>query len=234
MNTELNPQAHGVFDQLAVSDRRDSRPLRDDGDEGVIHEFIAHVRGIIPLLEGVKNSIEESSSRIPKASMQLNKVTEATESATVEILNVLELMTSHITTSEKDILEVLGFIRSCGQVTGSEQAGRLLARIANVLAETKESSMNIAIALQVQDITSQQLAGVSHTIESIRQQLSRALKRFDQPGDPDRLNETGARPGGPQDQAPDHFDGEADFSRTPDRQDRADEIIKQWTSGKNI
>ena len=39
--------------------------------------------------------------------------------------------------------------------------------------------MNIAMALQVQDIASQQIASVAHTIESVEAQLVRALNRFE-------------------------------------------------------
>ncbi len=234
MATTIEAREHGTFDRLPLHSGGQPTVQRAGDDEGVIREFIDHVRGIIPLLEGVKNSIEESSSRIPKASMQLSKVTEATESATVEILNVLEAMTTNITRSEKDIREVQQFVQSCRVVPGADHSEEVLARVASVLSKTKESSMNIAIALQVQDITSQQLAGVSHTIESIRVQLAKALRRFDQTGDtgpegaaPEDLRTAGGNTTG-------HFDSDADFSRAPDRQDRADEIIKQWADGKKF
>jgi hypothetical protein len=85
------------------SDQESSSLGFDQSDIGVIEDFIQHVRGVIPLLENVKSSIEESSSRIPKASMQLSKVTEATESATVEILNVVEAVTAQIEKTEKEL-----------------------------------------------------------------------------------------------------------------------------------
>ncbi|HTP12467.1 MAG TPA: hypothetical protein VMM37_02520, partial [Bacteroidota bacterium] len=94
-----------LSDSVRSTNFRGSTPEHDDSG-AVIQDFIEHVRGILPLLEGVKNSIAESSSRIPKASMQLSKVTEATESATVEILNVLESMTARISESQNDLEEL--------------------------------------------------------------------------------------------------------------------------------
>ncbi|HTY39056.1 MAG TPA: protein phosphatase CheZ [Bacteroidota bacterium] len=203
----------------------------DENDIGVIEDFIQHVRGVIPLLENVKNSIEESSSRIPKASMQLSKVTEATESATVEILNVVEAVTAQIEQSAKQLNDVKSFVLSASQVPGNEEAVKAIASIEKTLSETKDNSMNIAIALQVQDITSQQIAGVSHTIESIRQQLFHALRRFEDPADE---SAAGAGTGEASAAQAKHFDGDANFTKAPDRQDLADEIIKQWNQNKAV
>lgn len=197
----------------------------DEGDVGMIRDFIKHVRGIIPMLEQVKDSIEESSSRIPKASHQLSEVTTATESATVEILNVLETMADRIGKGEERLKEVRRFVeQNNGTVEGSHALASIAA-IEQMLSETKDNSMNIAIALQVQDITSQQIAGVAHTIEAIRLNLGSALKRFDDPGhdiaDPPNTRAHDI-------EAPSHFDGNARFSKSTDRQDLADEIVKQW------
>ncbi|MCX6135343.1 MAG: protein phosphatase CheZ [Ignavibacteriales bacterium] len=202
----------------------------DANDFGVIEDFIKHVRGVIPLLENVKHSIEESSSRIPKASMQLSKVTEATESATVEILNVVEAVTGQIEKCEKALDAVKRFVVSASHVPGSEETVQIITSIQKTLSETKDNSMNIAIALQVQDITSQQIAGVSHTIESIRTHLFHALKRFDDPS-PEVESENGA---GKESESAEGkpFDGDAHFTKAPDRQDLADEIIKQWNQTK--
>ena len=204
----------------------------DQADIGVIEDFIQHVRGVIPLLENVKSSIEESSSRIPKASLQLSKVTEATESATVEILNVVEAVTAQIGKTEKELKGIKEFVLSAAQLPGSAEAAQAIVSIEKMLAETKDNSMNIAISLQVQDITSQQIAGVSHTIESIRQQLYHALKRFDDTGE-SATGENAAQEAMPPPTSS-HFDSEANFSKAPDRQDLADEIIKQWNHDKSV
>jgi chemotaxis regulatin CheY-phosphate phosphatase CheZ len=200
----------------------------DDTDVGMIRDFIEHVRSIVPLLEHVKISMEESSSKIPKASKQLNDVTSATESATVEILNVLEAITARIGETEKELEVVRQFVGRTNGTAESAMAVKSVETIQRMLAETKDNSMNIAIALQVQDITSQQIAGVAHTIESIRLALGKALKRFDTPEDP-----TSAQAGEQGETATAeptdvHFDSDARFTTTPDRQDLADEVIKQW------
>jgi len=203
-----------------------------DNSTDVIKNFIEHVRSILPLLEHVKDSIAESSNKIPKASMQLSKVTEATESATVEILNVLEAMTSKITAGQKDLKTVKQFLQNSQNNEGKEEAERALAEVEETLVETKDNSTNIAVALQVQDITSQQIAGVAHTIESIRSKLVEALVRFDNPED-GTTSTTAGTEGLPEPKSTTgHFDGDAHFSTTTERQDLADEIVKQW-NGKH-
>ncbi len=226
-NVSFQPVSNDV--SLTSIDQRPALGF-DENDFGVLSDFIEHVRGVIPLLENVKHSIEDSSSRIPKASMQLSKVTEATESATVEILNMVEAVTGQISNSVKDLRGLKQFVSTATQLPGYEEAMQAIASIEKNLSETQDNSMSIAMALQVQDITSQQIAGVSHTIETIRKQLFHALKRFDEPPQAPGPDQT-ERDASTVDK---HFDGDANFTKAPDRQDLADEIIKQWNQSKAV
>ena len=170
--------------------------------------------GIIPLLDRIKVSIEETSGAIPKASTQLSSVTQATESATVEILNSLDRMTGRIDAGEASI----------GLLRAGIEAGSLLqehiSTIEKVLAETRQDSMAIAMALQVQDITSQQIAGVTAMIEAVRSQLMDVAGQLDREQER-QTGPTAAPPSG-------HFDSNAQYSLTGERQQNADEIIQQW------
>lgn len=226
---------------------------------GIMKDFARLLHEIVPLLENVKNSIEDSSSRIPKASMQLSKVTQATESATVEILNVLETMTAKITNVEEQLQKLKSVIqnskdsakkisdqlRSTTSGKGAYAYVELLTLIVNeyvagidnesaistiekLLNETKEDSMNIAMVLQVQDITSQQIAGVAHIIESVQTQLANALDRFENGEASDIAKENVEQC---QTAAP-TFDIDAHFTKSGERQDLADEIVKQFANGK--
>ncbi|MBL7975629.1 MAG: chemotaxis protein CheZ, partial [Candidatus Kapabacteria bacterium] len=53
-----------------------------------LEELFVFVREVSPALEDINKSIEDNLSRIPKASKQLSKVTEATELATNEIMDI--------------------------------------------------------------------------------------------------------------------------------------------------
>lgn len=174
--------------------------------------------GIIPLLDRIKVSIEESTGAIPKASTQLSNVTQATETATVEILNTLDRMAGRIDTADTG----LGALRS-GLEPGSPLHQHLEV-IEKVLADTRQDSMAIAMSLQVQDITSQQIAGVTQMIEAVRSQL------LDVAGQLDREHERQVTPPVPTSA---HFDSNAQYTLTGERQHEADEIIQQWQKAKH-
>jgi chemotaxis regulatin CheY-phosphate phosphatase CheZ len=227
-----------------------------DNNAGILKDFIHLLYEIVPLLENVRNSIEESSSRIPKATMQLSKVNRETENATVEILNVLEAMTARITDAETQLQQLKGNIQN-SKDSSKKNAERLLANssgassyssieltalvvnefiqgidssdaipaIEKDLRETKVDSMNIAMALQVQDIASQQIASVAHTIESVETQLLHALDRFENGNARDiALGNAADRSAKCQ-----VFDVDARYSNSGGQQDIADEIVKQFS-----
>jgi chemotaxis regulatin CheY-phosphate phosphatase CheZ len=230
---------------------QDPTAAKPAGETGLLSQFVHALSGLLPMLDHIKATIEESSGKIPKASSQLHSVTQATESATVEILNALDDMTQNVGTAERGlqrlaaiILETAGDVRdaigllqknpsadpehargvetlvhmlSAGRSTEAQQ---IVETVTGVLATTRDSSMNIAMALQVQDITSQQIASVTHMIESVRLELTHMLGQF-----------RGEATGGPAKQAePTHFDTDAQYTPTAERQDQADMIIQQWTS----
>jgi chemotaxis regulatin CheY-phosphate phosphatase CheZ len=173
--------------------------------------------GVIPLLDRIKVSIEESSGAIPKASTQLSSVTQATESATVEILNSLDRMAARIDTAESGINTIRDTIDASSPL--QEQ----IAAVSKVLTETRQDSMAIAMALQVQDITSQQIAGVTAMIEAVRAQLLDVAGQLDREHD-----RTSSASPAPPAQPSGHFDSNAQYTLTGERQQHADEIIQQW------
>lgn len=221
------------------------------GGERVARDLVQLIREIVPLLENVRHSIEESTSHIPKASKQLSNVTQATENATVEILNLLEAMSDRITKVEVKAGEIkkggLGMhaalatlVQAAETLPEKDRAGLVDAlagakqfadgsvlkesflAVDEMLAKTKEDSMSIAISLQVQDITSQQIAGVANIIESVRTQLASALYRFENGTDAVDLKDENELKGKV-------FDTNAEYSKSPERQSDADEIVRQFT-----
>jgi chemotaxis regulatin CheY-phosphate phosphatase CheZ len=200
----------------ALSPGAKSDTQTDGGSNALLEKFVQVISGMIPALENIKLTIEESSGKIPKASDQLTNVTQATETATVEILNVLDSMAQNVADAESGLKKLAALLGNAGQ-----PVAETMASIARSLATTKEKSMNIAMALQVQDITTQQIAGVSHMIESVRLELAHILEQF---GDPTGAQETPLRG------QPRHFDIDAQFTTSPHRQEQADQIIEQWTN----
>lgn len=175
-----------------------------------LEELFVFVREVSPALEDINKSIEENISRIPKASKQLSKVTEATEMATNEIMDTVDGMTYKINVLEQNLKQLqtryLAVQHACSSVVEVARAGlsngqmgnpyltkieeilvhtdvsesysELFANSEGVLGSVRMDTNNIMMSLQVQDITSQQIAAVNHVIEAIQGKLNSILTRF--------------------------------------------------------
>ncbi len=220
-------------------------------------EYLFHfLRDLLPVLEGINVSIKESSSKIPHASNKLNKVTEANELATTEILNIVERMiektnnlnarfTAIAATEEKrkalrdritgllnggpgsDPTASFASVRSAWQ----EYAALPLytdeiEAVGGITAEMINDATNIMMALQVQDITAQQIAAVNHLIESVQLRLSTLLGQFDQTDFQNLVHDHQVQ----LERAT--FDPNATYSHDGARQKLADRVVEQHTTGE--
>jgi chemotaxis regulatin CheY-phosphate phosphatase CheZ len=219
----------------------------------IMEDLLQLLRDIVPRLESVRNSIQESTKRMPSASAQLTKVSKATETATVEILDLLETMTQRFVIAGRnlhDIRENVQQSRGTAYRTFQEIEAQYYVPLADkkieekmagirsyfmnstidkgfedaeiLLKTTMQDYTNIAMALQVQDITNQQIVGVSHIIESVQEQLAAALSRFEHniPGE-----EIAASSGKKCEHA---YDINGEYTKSPEKQFDADEIVRQW------
>ncbi len=175
----------------------------------IIQSLGEFMKETVPLLENINNSIAESTLKIPKATNQIQNVTNATEMATTEILDLVDSLNSDLGDIEKTMVNILAketdkeefllnlipvlnrsdsetFLKDfLSKNSSSEKLGELLLQVGKM----KMDSNNIALSLQVQDITSQQLAAVNHLIESVQEKLSALIEDFDSTNlsDPDTL-----------------------------------------------
>jgi chemotaxis regulatin CheY-phosphate phosphatase CheZ len=134
----------------------------------ILHKIQDFMHDTVPLLENVNQSIQDSTSKIPKAAMQINSITNANEVATTEILDIVDAMSldiSNMQTKLESLKSKLG---------EDEDLNSLLFTIDKINAGV----LNITISLQVQDITSQQLSSVNHLIQSIQEKLAALLIEF--------------------------------------------------------
>jgi chemotaxis regulatin CheY-phosphate phosphatase CheZ len=195
-----------------------------DNVEGTTESVITALQKVIILLDRIKNAIEESSRKIPNASVQLNTVTQATELATVEILDVLDLMGTKIHILENGMKEF-------DKIGISEKQVLLLTGIKQTLAELKENTSNITVALQVQDITAQKIGAANHLIESVRKELLNELNYFEtarQKTD-DARRKVKVEIDGPR-----AFDVNASYMKTPAHQSKIDQVITAWQEKESM
>lgn len=208
-----------------------------------LQKIMDFIQDTVPLLEAVNKSIAESTSKIPKASHQLNSVSSATELATTEILDLVDGISNELNSifsktndtknrilKQKELAEKLKAKYNDPEIDEfisfslSEEELSLVESHSNKI---QESIMNITIALQVQDITSQQLASVNHLINSIQEKLAGLLLDLNGNGkekvlvkDENQLDKAA-------------FNENARYEKNNPSQKLADELISQTNSAKS-
>ncbi|HVO72399.1 MAG TPA: protein phosphatase CheZ [Ignavibacteriaceae bacterium] len=208
----------------------------------IIQSLIDFMKEIVPLINNLTQSIEESNSKIPKATNQITKVTEATELATTEILDIVDKMSADISDTaemlkkvmerDKKKSEILQKIKAAipadskieelfNEYEKLEKNKIALNTIGESLQKIKADAYNITMSLQVQDITSQQLAAVKHLIGSVQMKLVSLNNNLIEANlDNIELKLTSEH----------SFDANADYTKSPERQEMADSIITSHNS----
>lgn len=208
-----------------------------------LQKILDFMQDTVPLLENVNKSISDSTLKIPKAAHQLDSVTNATELATTEILDIVDYISNELNTvfgKANEVKQRLQKQRAISEKIKSkypndEDIDELLKGnlhedeldfLNSVLQKIQDGLMNITISLQVQDITSQQLASVNHLINSIQEKLAGLLmdlngkeKDMDVEIIPQKDSQT--------------FNAEARYEKNADTQKLADSLVAQTNSMKS-
>lgn len=162
----------------------------------ILQKIIDFMQDTVPLLENVNKSIAESTSKMPKASHQINNVTSATEVATTEILDIVDgvvldlgVITTQISSfQDKFDEQQYQLVKIAEKYPGDTDVKKLIVNefdskyfsddakdLSQLVSKINDGMMSITLSLQVQDITTQQLLSVNHLIQSIQQKLSSLL-----------------------------------------------------------
>jgi chemotaxis regulatin CheY-phosphate phosphatase CheZ len=206
----------------------------------VIEGFVSFISDFIPFVEKVSGSIQDSRSKIPEASNQIDKVTNATELAMTEVLDKIDEINNkleNVTNCVDEIVEqreiaaqnvedlrniLVGNIEAeekLNKITEAIDIGLKLELMKNKIGEITANTDQITMSLQVQDITAQQLAAVNHLIISVQHKLGGLLTAVDSSGY-DVANDL------KMDKLPGvHFDSNADYNPGSNQQVDVDSII---------
>jgi len=242
-----------------------------------LEEIFMFVSEIKPLLDEINMSIEENLKKMPNASKQLTKVSEATETATTEIMDIVDglsykvdIISSNIKKignaptkvanhfkileliykaiqDDVDVQDILPEISNTieelkgdkNPVMPDKNSQDVIEHTEGILQSIKDDSMSIMISLQVQDITSQQIAAVNHLLETIQTKLEKILKKF-QSSDINQLVIKAPEIKEKTNVAKMHrniaFDPDAidSISSKETRQNDVDDLIKMHLGGENI
>ncbi len=213
----------------------------------IIQSLLDFMSETVPLLENINASISESTTKIPKATNQINNVTSATELATTEILDIIDLISSDIVEIEKQLNEIFkakeekhNIIKKMRKLIDNTEVIKLLDKyeklddvanqynqISELTSKIKNNSYNITLSLQVQDITSQQLAAVNHLINSVQSKLASLILNLEDTSINDIDTNKIIVPEGS------HFDPNANYSKSDGRQDVVDSIVNSHKTSQD-
>ena len=207
----------------------------------VIEGFVSFISDFIPFVEQVSGSITDTRSKIPEASSQIDKVTNATELATTEALDKIDLINTKLNELSECVDEMVqhriqaeSYVSElCDEIESNQKAkeifqkllksldvGLTLEMMKNQIREITADTDQITMSLQVQDITAQQLAAVNHLIISVQHKLGGLLDVVDTTG-------YGSKDNIKMEKLPNvHFDANASYNPDGNHQEGVDSIIQ--------
>ena len=123
-----------------------------------LENILKFVHTILPTINAMDEFIPDTTDKLPQAAKNLKKVTEATELATTEIMDLVE-----------------GVMNKLNQISSRDDSKE---EIKNLVAESNDDLFNILNALQFQDITSQQIESIKSIIASVNNDMKKLISEF--------------------------------------------------------
>ena len=183
-----------------------------------IARLVVFIEEVIPLFDTIQDSLKQSSSLIPKASEKLGKVSSATEMAATEVMDIVDNVIERLNKMTENLAAI-------EEKIGEESAEMVKDKTTAIREEidgSQDDLFSIMNALQFQDITTQQINGISETIENVHYKIAELLSGFQDEGislmDVKKVS----------------FDpnAEYDFDRSAESQKMADEFMKKGIEEK--
>ncbi len=182
-----------------------SKVNRINGNE-VFDEILTILYEVRPVLENMSNTIEENSYKLPIAAKKLSYVTESTEKATSEILQVVENMFKKVSraitytddsfdyNSKLDDIK-LYFLKLQASNPHDPELKDNIFKLDSLIEKNNTQTQNlqdlniiistffedltsIMIQLEVQDITAQHIASVYAVLNSLQIRLSHMIDEY--------------------------------------------------------
>ena len=191
-----------------MSENQDQKWLDKIKDN--IDELSTNITGMFDSLEIISKPIKESTESMPLAADHLNKITKQTELATNQILDKLENM------ADRDS-EALEIIAGTKEHLKDREKDNKVTDTMDKLDSTINDDLNdvylIMESLQFQDITSQRIGFITSLLEDVENRLNALLSAL---GEVTKLKVLENK---------DHFDPDAEYSDSAERQEMVDKII---------
>ena len=132
-------------------------------------EISSTINGIVESYKQLHSPLIESKKDVPRATEQLDKITEQTEAATTRMLDTIEIMTQRGDEISAGLTELKK------EVSINKIASTKLEAIIQKAADNNNDTFMIMDALQFQDITSQQINHAVVLLEDLESKLNNIL-----------------------------------------------------------
>lgn len=126
---------------------------------------------IVKSYKKLHSPLVETQDNVPKATEQLDKISEQTEAATHRMLDTAEIMTQR----EDEVISGLNKIKLMVQKNEYESINKICDQIALIASDNSNDAFVIMDALQFQDITSQQIDHAIVLLEELGEKLQKIL-----------------------------------------------------------
>ncbi len=137
------------------------------------------INKIVDSYKSLHSPLVESQENVPKATQQLDKISEQTAAATHRMLDTAEL----ITPREDEVIAGLNKIKEIVQNNETTGVIELCDALAQKASDNNNDAFVIMDALQFQDITSQQIDHAVVLLEELEVKLSKILSALNSEGE---------------------------------------------------
>ena len=143
-----------------------------------ITELTDSITGLVENFRKLKRPLVESQEKVPQATTQLDKISQQTEAAAHQMLDMIE----HITQREE---EVINGLESIKEKVNAGQACAVLGMIDELSGKANENLNDAYVimdSLQFQDITAQQMDHAASLLEDLEGKLRQVVTTVGGPG----------------------------------------------------
>jgi chemotaxis regulatin CheY-phosphate phosphatase CheZ len=177
--------------------------------------------GILDMVESVSKELEETLGMVNELGRR--------QQERLNLLSELEVAGQQLIARYPGDPLVMKLADLKGRFTGLQGDFDLREQARLVIDRMKKEMLEIAMFLQVQDITSQQIGEVGNVIESVQSQLVSILQYFDPKMDIDAVLKEAGELAHPEVRTDEHLmDAAASFTEARERQSVADAVVVEW------
>lgn len=179
--------------------------------------LVGTATGLIQGVSNVRTTLEQGRERLPMATQKLDKVTGETESATQQVMDILDALQE----SDGAAAELISRLEPLA--ASSPETAEIIEGMKSIIDRNQRDHTRILETLQFQDLTTQQINYVSSLLEKVEDEMAGLLSAFGAPA-VSRLAGKGPEKA---------FDSKASFSSSGSEQAQVDSILAEARKKEN-